>query len=102
MKKIADYRIVRGGDANDLQAKVREALIAGLQPLGAPLVNGRDLMQAMVLPVAESQALSPVAAEAQGQLAGLTADSAPEVLAALQSAVSGTADEAPKATESEA
>lgn len=102
MKKFADYRILRGGDANDLQAKVREAMTEGLQPLGAPLVNGRDLMQAMVLPVAEPQALSSAAAEAQEQLAGVALESAPEVLIALESSVSGSADEAPKAIEPEA
>lgn len=96
MKKIADYRIVRGGDANELQGKVREAVIAGLQPLGAPLVNGRDLMQAMVLPVAEpeSQTLSAAVAEAQEQLAGVTAESAPQVLVALESAVQDVVDQA--------
>lgn len=103
MKKIADYRIVRGGDANDLQAKVREAVLAGLQPLGAPLVNGRDLMQAMVLPAAEPepQTLSPAAAEAQAQLAGVTAESASQVLVELESAVDDASGQSPAAAQLE-
>lgn len=79
--RFSDYQIARAVDANELQAKVRTALAAGWSPLGAPLFDGRNLMQALTL---DLQPADEARMEAAKQLEGITADSAVEMLSTLQ------------------
>lgn len=79
--RFSDYQIIRAGDSNELQTKVRTALAAGWSPLGAPIFDGRNLMQALTL---DLQPADEARMEAEKQLAGITADGALEVLNTLQ------------------
>lgn len=94
--RFSDYQIVRAGDSNELQSKVRAALIDGWSPLGPPFHDGRHLMQAMTL---ELQPADEARIEAAKQLEGITAESALEVLSTLQAdaGVGVVAGEAPTA-----
>lgn len=82
--RFSDYQIVRAADSNELQIKVRSALADGWSPWGAPIFDGRNLLQAITL---EAQPEDVVRQEATKQLAGLTAEGAPAALAVLQSVV---------------
>ena len=86
--KVADYRIVRGADSNDLQSKVREALSEGWDLMGAPLTDGRNLLQAMTLEAGAvyKAELTPIAVSAAALLATATTETVLDVQAALEEA----------------
>lgn len=92
--RFSDYQIVRAGDSNELQIKVRAALQAGWSPLGAPLFDSRNLLQALTL---DLQPADEARMEAAKQLAGITAESALEVLSTLQADAGAGAGAAPTA-----
>lgn len=91
---ISDYQLVRGSDSSELQNKVRLALVDGWTPLGAPLSDGRNLLQAMtqeLKPVSEAQL------EAAKQLQSITTQAAEKLLAELQPEPGSDAGAAPAA-----
>ena len=96
---ISDYRIVRGHDAADLQNKVREALAERWNLLGAPLIDGRALLQAMIFhddqPVIAALNVAGVQAAEELAAANLSQDNAAQLYEALQAAGQSAATPAP-------